>query len=309
MKNPLKSKIINEKSTAAVESNIEEKITKIKDIKKRKSINIPLKHSEKNIMKTAPACDIDSQFLSKKNKKKTSKNTKEIKSLNKIFKKEIIQKKIYKLSSEIIDKKIATKNKSIGTLVGNQIERNIQNKIIIGIDPGLKFLGIGIIEIDPQIFITIEKDHKEQIKAESLIPLITQYTHLLLKIKTNKGTPEKLHFIYETLDKIIEKHTPDLIIVEDSFVGINKNSAIKLGLARGSILTVIGKHKVRIENIAPKRIKMEVTQRGDAQKEDIEQFFEKNLENWKNNEKLDSTDALAASFCGIKYFIDDFWKN
>ncbi|WP_342261750.1 crossover junction endodeoxyribonuclease RuvC [Alphaproteobacteria bacterium endosymbiont of Tiliacea citrago] len=193
--------------------------------------------------------------------------------------------------------------KTTGELIGEHIKTNKENKIILGIDPGLHFLGIGIIEIDPEIINTIETNKKNKINPISLIPIITNHTHLFLKLKTKRETTEKLFFIYEQINQIIERYSPNLIIVEDSFVGLNKNSAIKLGLARGSILTAIGKNKGKVEIIAPKQIKLEVTQKGNAEKQEIESFFKNNLENWKNSEKFDSTDALAAAFCGIKFFV------
>lgn len=200
------------------------------------------------------------------------------------------------------EKKI--KEKEIGKIVGSLITTNKDKKIILGIDPGLQVLGIGIIEIDPDIFTTLEINQKKQIKAQTLIPLINQYTHLFLKIKKNSETTEKLYCIYKTINNLITTHNPDIIIVEDSFVGINKNSAIKIGLTRGSILTAIGKHKKSVILIPPKQIKMELTEKGTATKEDVEAFFQENLHNWEKSEKLDSTDALATAFCGIKYFID-----
>lgn len=195
------------------------------------------------------------------------------------------------------------KKKETGELIGKSITPNQHNKIIMGIDPGLQFLGIGIIEIDPQIFTTIEINKKKQIYAKSLLPLITQYTHYFLKIKQNRETSEKLYFIHRSIDDLITQYQPDSIIIEDSFVGFNKSSSIKIGLSRGSILSAIGKHAKTAEIIAPKQIKMEITQKGTATKEEIEIFFEQNLENWQHSEKLDSSDALAAAFCGIKNYL------
>lgn len=211
--------------------------------------------------------------------------------------------KAFKLVGIIIKKvKMQQKIKktpTVGTLIGNPITPKQTNKTIIGVDPGLHFLGIGIIEINTLNSFKIETDKKKRIISTSLLPLIENYTHFLLKIKTQRKTEEKLFFIYETICKIIEDYNPDLIIVEDSFVGFNKNSAIKLGLTRGSILTAIGKHKKKVEIISPSKIKMQLTQKGNATKEEIEFFFQINFKNWKNTEKLDNTDALAAAFCGI----------
>lgn len=213
--------------------------------------------------------------------------------------------------------------KSIGKKIGKEFSTtSMNNQIILGIDPGLKFLGIGLIEIDeneklepktPEPLIkeensTIIKKRKKKKKKEpqNIIPylkLIKNYAHLYLQITTNRTTEEKLYFIYKEIDQLIITHKPELIVVEDSFIGINKRSAIQIGLTRGSILTAAGKHNVPVIIIPPKQIKMELTFSGTATKEEVEEFLSQNLKNWEKSEKLDSSDALAAAICGIKHLI------
>lgn len=179
-------------------------------------------------------------------------------------------------------------------------------EIIIGIDPGLQNLGIGIIALKPNALIestTIGKrKFKEIFEPEKMATAIAGYQYALLRIKPNRLIQDKLFFIFETMSALFEEYKPKMIIVEDAFIGINKNSGLKLGLARGAILTAIGKHNLAFETLPPKQIKMEVSSNGAAQKEDIQDALAKLLPNWPKEMKFDSSDAIAAAFCGIKLF-------
>ncbi len=196
--------------------------------------------------------------------------------------------------------KIIQIGKVIETKFQNSAKKQKITKTIIGIDPGLQNFGIGIIYLNKN---EIEKaivkkkiiyDIKERIKN------ISNYSLILIKLKQTALIEEKLAFIYDYLINLIETVKPDLIVVEDVFVGLNKNSGLKLGIIRGCILTAIGKTKSCFETISPKQIKMEITKRGDAEKEDIQNIFKENLKNWPDEVKFDSSDALAAAICGIR---------
>ncbi len=194
----------------------------------------------------------------------------------------------------------------VGTILKNEVlEKNPKNSItIIGIDPGLQNLGIGIIQlatnkkIKTQEIPITKKRSKTYYTPSEIAKCIHGYSCMTIKLK-QRELDERLYYIYEQICIIFEEHQPTLVIVEDSFVGINKNSALKLGLARGCILTALGKYKIAHETIAAKQIKMEVMNKGDAKKEDIYALFEKILPKWSKT-SLDSSDALAGAMCGIK---------
>jgi crossover junction endodeoxyribonuclease RuvC len=179
-------------------------------------------------------------------------------------------------------------------------------RVILGIDPGLKSLGIGIIEIKDELLIELKKTKskkKEFILPDSFLPFITGHAQIVFQIKTQREISEKLFFIFDNLCKIIQEYDPVLIMLEDAFVGVNKSSALKLGLSRGSILAAIGKFGKEVQVISPKEIKRQVTQKGNAEKEELEEFFRNNLQDWKLL-KHDSCDALGAAFCGINKFLE-----
>jgi len=198
-----------------------------------------------------------------------------------------------------------------GTILKNSaLKKKPKNSYtIIGIDPGLMNLGVGIIQISTakkvktlEVPIT-KKRSKTVYPASEIAKCVLGYACITFKLKQTRPIEERLYYIYDQLCEIMAEHQPSFVVVEDAFVGLNKNSGLKLGIVRGAILTTLGKSSIPYEAIAPKQIKSEVAERGDAQKEDIYDLFAKLLPKWTKT-SLDSSDALAAAFCGIKALIN-----
>lgn len=197
--------------------------------------------------------------------------------------------------------------KPVGTILKNEVfsKKQPNAEVIIGIDPGLQNLGIGIIKIKPNSIVNARIHKKKTLfDPANIAQNIVSYSYMLIKFKPGRNLEAKLAFAFENISKLFEELEPKLLVIEDAFVGINKNSALKLGIMRGCILTIAGLHKVECETMPPAQIKMLVTGNGAAQKEDIRAIFADFLPNWSkidyHNIPLDSSDALAAAFCGIK---------
>lgn len=211
-------------------------------------------------------------------------------------------------------------SKPFGTTQIFEILSSSEGKRIIGIDPGLNNLGIGIISIQNNALLGKKeekkeekkrgrprtKEKKEKLEIRDLAKFVNGYAYALIKTKAKATLPKKLNYIYKQLLEIFEKFPPDLIIVEDAFIGINPSSGLRLGLARGCILTAIGKFDTLFETHPPKQIKMEFASDGNAKKEEIREIFKTILPNFPDSDKisLDCSDALATAFCGIKFIID-----
>lgn len=213
-------------------------------------------------------------------------------------------------------------SKPVGTISICEVIKHSSGNIVIGIDPGLQNFGIGILSIDPEAFVAetpefiidpnskrkrkIKKKEleKQALASEVLGNFVLGYSYGFLKIKQNRGIEEKLAFIFDFLCGLFLEYKPKLVVVEDSFVGINKNSALKLGLVRGCVLTSVGKFGASLKTIPPRQIKMEVSGKGDSEKEAIQEVFKNIFKKWpEEGMVLDSSDAIAAAFCGIKFLI------
>jgi crossover junction endodeoxyribonuclease RuvC len=142
---------------------------------------------------------------------------------------------------------------------------------IIGIDPGLRHTGWGIVEF---------KNNKLNYISDGRV-----------SPSTSMPDGERLFFIKKQLSEIISKYIPDKSAIEQIFVGFGAGSSLKLGMARGVSMSVLAESGLHVTEIAPKLVKKTITGYGSASKEQIKSMIEKLLYTIPKNE--DSADALA----------------
>src|SRR5690554_2692774 len=153
----------------------------------------------------------------------------------------------------------------------------VEDKIILGIDPGTTIMGYGIIHI---------QNNKMNLVAFGVIQLQKLATH-----------PDKLKRIFERVDGLIKEYQPDEMAIEAPFFGKNVQSMLKLGRAQGVCIAASLNRNVPFEEYAPRRIKQAITGKGSASKEQVAIMIQ-NLFNLKEIPKqLDATDGLAAAIC------------
>jgi crossover junction endodeoxyribonuclease RuvC len=158
-----------------------------------------------------------------------------------------------------------------------QISTSTSEKIILGIDPGTRFLGYGLLRI------TNDK------------VTVLQYGVLNLTKYTTQGA--KFLKIHERVLGIIEEFLPDEIAVESPFFGKNIQSMLKLGRVQGMIMSLAFSKSIPIAEYEPKKIKQSVTGNGNASKEQVAKMVEI-IANIKLDGKLhDATDALGIAIC------------
>jgi len=149
---------------------------------------------------------------------------------------------------------------------------------VIGVDPGSRSCGYGILESD--------SNGLRHIVSGAITP---PPSHSLSK---------RLHLIYSSLNEVIEKFSPDLMSIEDMFFAKNANSAIKLGQARGVALLAAENSGIQIFEYSPTKVKLAVTGSGRAKKFEIMKMVSYILK-IEEFEKSDISDALAIALCHI----------
>ncbi len=150
-------------------------------------------------------------------------------------------------------------------------------KIILGIDPGTRFLGYGLIHIQ-----------RDKVT-------VLQYGVLNLTKYTTQGA--KFLKIHERVLGIIEEFLPDEIAIECPFFGKNVQSMLKLGRVQGMVMSLAFSKNIPIAEYEPKKIKQSVTGNGNASKEQVAKMVEV-IGNIKLDSKLfDATDALGIAIC------------
>ncbi|PDH47879.1 MAG: crossover junction endodeoxyribonuclease RuvC [Bacteroidetes bacterium MED-G13] len=153
----------------------------------------------------------------------------------------------------------------------------MEEKIILGIDPGTTIMGFGLIKV---------KDKKMSLILMNELNLTKYKDHYL-----------KLKLIFERTISLIESYNPDEIAIEAPFFGKNIQSMLKLGRAQGVAMAAGLTREIPIQEYSPKKIKMSITGNGNASKEQVAKMLQSLLKIEKLPKNLDSTDGLAAAVC------------
>jgi len=148
-------------------------------------------------------------------------------------------------------------------------------KRILGIDPGSRKTGFGIINSDG---------------------LTYQYVTGGCLHLSNNDSYAQLQQIFQGLSEIIEEYQPEEFAIEQVFVKINVNSALKLGQARGVALVVAANRGLHIAEYSARQVKQAVVGFGAASKEQV-QHMVKLLLKLKQRPQEDMADALAVAMC------------
>lgn len=151
------------------------------------------------------------------------------------------------------------------------------DRIILGIDPGTTIMGYGLIHV---------KGNK--------IELINMGVLHLQKLSTHA---DKLKRIFERTLALIDEYKPDELAVEAPFFGKNVQSMLKLGRAQGVAISAALYRDIPIYEYAPKKIKMAITGKGTASKEQVAAMLKSILNIKELPKQLDATDGLAAAVC------------
>jgi crossover junction endodeoxyribonuclease RuvC len=153
----------------------------------------------------------------------------------------------------------------------------MNERIILGIDPGTTIMGFGLIKVVGK--------RMEFLQLNEL--KLTKYDDHYVKLR----------LIFERTIELIETHHPDEIAIEAPFFGKNVQSMLKLGRAQGVAMAAGLSRQVPITEYSPKKIKMAITGNGNASKEQVAKMLQQTLGLKELPKNLDSTDGLAAAVC------------
>lgn len=146
---------------------------------------------------------------------------------------------------------------------------------ILGIDPGLRITGFGIID-----------------KVGSKLTYVSSGC-----IKTSGDQlPQRLKIILDSLKTIIREHEPDHVAIEHVFVNINPKSTLLLGQARGAAICAAVIHNLIVTEYTALQIKQAVVGNGHAAKEQVQEMIMRLL-NLGGKPGTDAADALACAIC------------
>ena len=146
---------------------------------------------------------------------------------------------------------------------------------ILGIDPGLRVTGFGVID-----------------KIGSSICYIASGC-----IKSSgEEMPERLKSILHGLREVIDTHQPQQVVVEKVFVNVNPQSTLALGQARGTAICAAVDAGLPVAEYTALQVKQAVVGNGHAGKEQVQQMV-KRLLRLAGLPGTDAADALACAIC------------
>jgi len=147
--------------------------------------------------------------------------------------------------------------------------------IILGIDPGSRITGYGVIKSEKGKFSYIDSGCIRT-KSESLA----------IKLKQ----------IYEGVSQIIELYKPDEMAIEQVFMARNPDSALKLGQARGAAIVATTKFDIPVSEYSARQIKQAVVGTGGADKTQVQHMVTALLK-LTSTPQADAADALGVALC------------
>lgn len=146
---------------------------------------------------------------------------------------------------------------------------------ILGIDPGSRFTGFGLIDTDGRRSVHV--------------------TSGCIRV-TGEALADKLGIIYTALTELMDRFQPEQFSIENVFMHRNADSALKLGQARGAAICAAVTKQLPVAEYAPREIKQAVVGKGGADKQQV-QHMVRILLNMQSAIQADEADALAIALC------------
>lgn len=147
--------------------------------------------------------------------------------------------------------------------------------IILGIDPGSRITGYGVIETKNGNF---------------------KYLDSGCIRTSDSALNNRLIEIFNGICQIMDIYSPDEVAIEQVFMHQNANAALKLGHARGAAMVAASSHRVRIFEYTPREVKLSIVGYGAAQKHQVNHMVV-NILMLNRAPQADAADALAIAIC------------
>jgi crossover junction endodeoxyribonuclease RuvC len=147
---------------------------------------------------------------------------------------------------------------------------------LLGIDPGLRFTGWGLIDVDGNRLRHI---------ADGVIATDSDHS-----------VPDRLKMLHDALMALLVLHQPNEAAVEETYVNRNGAATLKLGYARGVALLTPALAGIKVTEYAAKTVKMAVVGTGGAEKAQVAMMVHRLLPG-ATLCRADASDALAVAIC------------
>jgi crossover junction endodeoxyribonuclease RuvC len=151
---------------------------------------------------------------------------------------------------------------------------------ILGVDPGLRHTGWGVITMDG--------------------PRLAWIAHGVIHPDPKADLADRLCELARQLRAVVDQHEPDEAAVEETFVNINPKSTLLLGQARGAAMASLAGAGLKVHEFATRKVKLSVVGTGGADKDQVA-FMVRRLLPKAGEVSADAADALAVAICGAHH--------
>jgi len=146
---------------------------------------------------------------------------------------------------------------------------------ILGIDPGLRVTGFGVIDVQGRDLRYV---------ASGVIRIAPG------------ALPPRLKTIHDGVSEVVAQYRPDLAVAEIVFVNVNPQSTLLLGQARGAAITTLVVHGLAVHEYTALQVKQAVVGHGRAAKSQVQAMVQRLL-CLPGIPSTDAADALACAIC------------
>ncbi len=146
---------------------------------------------------------------------------------------------------------------------------------LIGLDPGLRLTGWGVIEVEGN--------------------RLRHVAHGVVKVAPANTLAERLRELFDGVAGVIEAQCPLEAAVEETFVNVNPGSTLKLGQARGVVMLAPARAGLQVFEYSANLVKKSVVGSGHADKNQIAMMVSRLLPGV--DARADAADALAVAIC------------
>ena len=150
---------------------------------------------------------------------------------------------------------------------------------ILGVDPGTINLGYGVVDGEGEMHMV----DCGVINLPARLPI-----------------EERLRSLYNELSKIIARHRPSEVAIEEPFIGHNVRSAFAIGRAQAIAILAAVNQGLPVYYYSPARIKKQVTSYGQSDKQQVQEMVKAQLGLSELPQPSDAADALAVAMCHVQ---------
>lgn len=151
----------------------------------------------------------------------------------------------------------------------------------IGIDPGLRTTGFGVIDVEGQRLTYVASG-----TIESGDPA--------------KGLPDRIGTLYQGVKEVIDTYHPESAAIEEVFLNVNPRSTLMLGQARGAVIAALVSANLPVSEFSALRVKQAIVGTGRAAKPQVQEMV-KRLLRLSRAPGSDASDALGVAICAAHH--------